>query len=122
MPSAWSWARGDAAEPSRVLELSNGKHRSPDPFLAFKNGYVLRRVAADSRKVDLGDDAGAELTVQLLKVMGFDLGSIHAAGNGAASRIRKDLDARSDGWLNEAAKAAAAAVERDHAEWAGQDR
>jgi Uncharacterized protein conserved in bacteria (DUF2252) len=119
VPSAWSWARGETAEPSRFLELSNGKHRSPDPFLAVSNGYVLRRVAADSRKVDLGDDAGAELTVQLLKVMGFDLGSIHAAENGAASRIRDDLDARSNGWLHAAAKAAAAAVEQDHAEWTG---
>ena len=116
VPSAWNWARGDTTEPSRFLELANGKYRSPDPFLAVKNGYVLRRVAADSRKVDLGANAGAELTVQLLTVMGFDLGSIHAAGNGAADRIRDDLGARPKD-CDAAAKAAAAAVEQDHAEW-----
>lgn len=117
VPSAWSWACGGAAEPSRFLELANGKYRSPDPSLAVKNGYVLRRVAADARKVELGDSAGAALSVKLLKAMGLDIGSIHAATDGAAARIRKDLDKRPADWLHAAAKVAAAAVEKDYAEW-----
>jgi Uncharacterized protein conserved in bacteria (DUF2252) len=118
VPSARNWARGVAAEQPHFLELANGNHRSPDPFLAVKNGYVLRRISADSRKVDLGDDAGAELSAHLLKAMGFDLGSIHAAGVGSADRIRSDLDERPAEWLNTAAKTAAAAVEQDYLEWA----
>ena len=117
VPSAWSWARGGGVEPSRFLELANGKYRSPDPSLAVKNGYVLRRVAADARKVELGDSAGAALSAKLLKAMGLDIGSIHAATDGAAARIRKDLDKRPADWLHAAAKVAAAAVEKDYAEW-----
>ncbi len=33
VPSAWTWAHGDATGAIRFLELANGKHRSPDPFL-----------------------------------------------------------------------------------------
>jgi len=118
--SAWNWARGLAAEDIRFIELANGKYRSPDPFLAVRNGYVLRRIAADSRKVDLGaDEEGAELTVRLLRAMGFDLGSIHAVGSGSADRIRSDLDERTEDWLHGAAKAAAAAVQQDYLEWTG---
>ena len=117
VPSAWYWAHGVKAEPSHFLELANGKHRSPDPFLTVRNGFILRRIAADSRKIDLHDVAGAGLTAELLRAMGRDLGSIHAAGAGAADRIRRDLDPRPDDWLHAAAKAAAAAVEQDHKEW-----
>jgi hypothetical protein len=117
VPSAWYWAHGNKAEPSHFLELAKGKHRSPDPFLTVRNGFVLRRLAADSRKIDLHDVAGAGLTAELLRAMGRDLGSIHAAGAGAADRIRRDLDPRPDDWLHGAAKAAAAAVEQDYEEW-----
>jgi hypothetical protein len=37
----------------------------PDPFLTGKRGFVIRRMAADSRKIDLGDDAGAKLKIGL---------------------------------------------------------
>src|SRR5262245_2120242 len=61
VPSAWDWAHGVTAEQSRFLDLATGEFRSPDPFLNDKGGFILRRIAADSRKIDLGDDAGAEL-------------------------------------------------------------
>jgi hypothetical protein len=49
--------------------------------------------------------------------MGFDLGSIHAAGSPGVPRLRADLKKRPRGWLNAAARTAVAAVKRDYEEW-----
>jgi hypothetical protein len=60
----------------------------------IQDGVIVRRIAADSRKLDLGDNAGAKLNLQLLEAMGFDLGAIHAASEVQTPSIRSDLDAR----------------------------
>lgn len=117
VPSAWTWAHGTSTQVTRFLDLANGTYRSPDPHLLLKDGFILRRIAADSRKVTLGGDAHKDLPARLLRAMGRDIGSIHAA-SGRAADILKDLDDRSDKpWLRAAAKVAAAAVEDDYAEW-----
>jgi hypothetical protein len=119
VPSAWDWAHGAPDARPRFMELAIGRFRSPDPFLAVKRGFVIHRIAADSRKIDLGDDAGAKLKIDLLKAMGFDLAAIHAATKGAKRRITRDLRSRDSGWLVNAAKAATTAVEEDFGEWKG---
>ncbi len=117
VPSAWSWARGETGSSLQFLNLAAGSFRAPDPFLALKDGFIIRRIAADSRKIDLGEEAGTKLRTDLLRAMGFDLGAIHAATNGASRKISDELAARNPGWLHGAAKAAAAAVEEDFEEW-----
>jgi hypothetical protein len=116
VPSAWDWAHGAADSPSRFGELATGAYRSPDPFLSAQDGFILRRIAADSRKVELGPEPGSELSRNLLTAMGFDIGAIHAADPRAAA-VRADLERRPDGWLHRAAKTAAAWVEGDFQEW-----
>ena len=54
---------------------------------------------------------------RLVRAMGFDLGSIHAATDGAADAILADLRARPADWLRDASRAAARAVEDDWEEW-----
>ena len=76
---------------------------------------VLRRIAGDSRKIELGDNAGIHL--RLLQAMGFDLAAIHAASPRSAAAIGADLDKRPRGWLNAAGEAAAIEVRRDFREW-----
>jgi hypothetical protein len=116
VPSAWHWAHGRTTGPSRFLELANGAFRTPDPFLDARDGFVFRRIAADARKVDMGDHP--MFTEDLLAAMGFDLGAVHAADRGRKA-VRSDLRHRSPKWLRKAAKQAAAAVEADYEEWAG---
>lgn len=116
VPSAWDWACSDRTTPSRFLELATGRYRSPDPHLTIENGYILRRIAADARKVEW-TKGGSGLTLQFLNAMGFDVGSIHAASEPALERVRADLARRPDGWLHDAAKTAAAAVEADYDAW-----
>jgi hypothetical protein len=117
VPSAWDWAHNAPAPRSRFLDLAKGPFRSPDPFLDAKGGFIVRRIAADSRKINLGDDAGADLRADVLRAMGFDLAAIHAADADAAAAIARDFRGRAGKWLRNAAKTAAAAVEEDFNEW-----
>jgi len=117
VPSAWDWANGNAVELARVLQLSSGRFRSPDPWLGADGPFIYRRVASDSHKVDLGDAAGTYLNLGLLRAMGFDLGAIHAAHGRRQDRILHDLRRRRRGWLERAAEAAADAVTSDFREW-----
>nr|WP_246251134.1 DUF2252 family protein [Bradyrhizobium cajani] len=117
VPSAWDWAH-DQQGKLRFLDLAKGRYRAPDPHLALERQgrFVIRRLAPDSRKINLGDHANMRLELDLLNVMGFDIGAIHAA-QGTSERIVADLRKRDDAWLHVAAKAAAAFVEDDFSEW-----
>lgn len=118
VPSAWSWAH-DARAPrnSHFLDLANGRYRAPDPFLQLQGKFILRRIAADSTKIELGEDAGSKLHLNLLEAMGFDVASIHAAGLAGVKALKADLKKRPPGWLNAAATVAAEAVKRDYRQW-----
>ena len=48
--------------------------------------FIFRRIAADSNKIELGEDAGRKMHLNLLEAMGFDVASIHAAGSVASRR------------------------------------
>ncbi|MBB4365579.1 hypothetical protein GGD65_006645 [Bradyrhizobium sp. CIR18] len=117
VPSAWDWAH-DQQGKLRFLDLAKAPYRAPDPHLALerRSGFVIRRLAPDSRKINLGDHANMSLELDLLNVMGFDIGAIHAA-KGASERIAADLSKRDNDWLHAAAKAAAAFVEDDFRAW-----
>jgi hypothetical protein len=90
----------------------------PDPFLDAHDNFTSRRIAADFRKIELVD-AGGSIRGNVVQAMGFDLGSIHAAGSTGVRAPRADLKKRPRGWLNTAAKTAVAAVKHDHEEWRG---
>jgi hypothetical protein len=72
-------------------------------------------IAADSRKVELEENADA-LGAQLIEAMGFDLAAIHAATCEPALLLA-DLNRRTAVWLTEAAETAAGAVKKDYDEW-----
>jgi len=118
VPSAWHWAHGDSSAAPQGMVLAGGLHRASDPTLALYRDFVLRRISADARKVNLDQQAQSRLTDELLAAMGFDLGAIHAAAKKPRVKtIMADLDARPAGWLRRAATDAAADVKRDYAEW-----
>ncbi|QQX86570.1 DUF2252 family protein [Cupriavidus necator] len=79
VPSSWDWARGRKSATSRFITVATGAYRSPDPFLYVTGGFILRRLAPESRKLDLDDVTKAGRGPHLLRAMGRDVGSIHAA-------------------------------------------
>jgi hypothetical protein len=78
--------------------------------------FVIRRLAPDSRKAELGDEAGAELREGLLEAMGREIGSLHAATADVAA-VLKDLRKRDPDWLHAASRIAEAAVTDDFKSW-----
>jgi uncharacterized protein (DUF2252 family) len=116
VPSAWDWAHGKKHRRSRLLELAYGGHRSPDPQLHTAAGYIIRRIAPDSRKVEIKEVERQGLSPRLLVAMGADLGAIHAA-DPRAWRIAEDLEQREPKWLQRAAHAAQEMTNVDFASW-----
>ena len=78
VPSAWDWARGRRADSAVLLELARGRYRSPDPFFDTKDKFIYRRIAPDSRKIELGESPGRHLGRDALRAMGSDLAAIYA--------------------------------------------
>jgi len=117
VPSAWTWAHGLSHPKLMFLQLARGAHRSPDPFLDVHDDFVFRRLAADSRKVELSRPGGICFAPKLLRAMGFDLAAIHAASPGNGKALRADLRNRPNGWLRTASKRAAKEVSRDYKDW-----
>jgi hypothetical protein len=115
VPSAWDWAHG-ANGPSRLLDAAFGTYRSADPRLRIEAGFIVRRVAPDSRKIDVSDLQTHGLTADLLVAMGADLAAVHVASKDAVA-IGSDLQARPKGWLEEATQIATDATKRDFAAW-----
>lgn len=120
--SAWDYAHGKANGQMQVLQLARGRYRSPDPFLTLAGGFIIRRIWPDSRKVDLGEEAGKKLSTKLQMAMGRDLGAVHAGAVKAVPAVRKDLAKQPQDWLHQAAKRAAGMVTADYEEWCGAKR
>jgi hypothetical protein len=119
--SAWDWAHAKKNPRSRLIELAYGLYRSPDPMLRTNAGYVIRRIAPDSRKVEIKDVERLGLSSRLLSAMGADLAAIHAADT-RAQRIGADLEAREPTFLTRAVDAAEQMTKSDYAELAYEDR
>ncbi len=124
VPSAWDWAHRKGNADPRFADLANGAYRSPDPWLRVDHGFLFRRIAANSRKVNLGknrdaeaDVSDAEAAARLLAAMGFDLGAIHAAKARKAAKVAEDLAGRADGWLEAATAKASEQVLADYGAW-----
>jgi uncharacterized protein (DUF2252 family) len=116
VPSAWTWAHSKVPSKSRFLEMAYGHHRAPDTSLHASDGFLLRRVAPDSRKLDLKEVAKRELGVTLLQAMGREIGTVHA-DHRRAPAIVEDLAQRGSDWLHVAATQAQAAVQADYRAW-----
>lgn len=117
VPSAWDWAHAKGSSKSRFFDLVDGRYRSPDPFLSVHDSFVFRRIAADSRKVELGEEDRPTVRSDLLMAMGFDLGAVHAARKERRIEVRKDLEKRPRDWLYIVVRSATKAVEEDFRAW-----
>lgn len=90
-----------------------GRHRAPDPWMRCDGDILVRRLAPDSRKLDL-DDVRPHLRRRLLRAMARDIAAVHAsAPPRKVAAVRADLEGRGKGWLAAAAREAVKATERD---------
>jgi uncharacterized protein (DUF2252 family) len=119
VPSAWSWAHGAKSSPKVFLPRARGANRSRDPALRIdpKSRFIIRRLAADSQKIRLGDRPGSELSKEVLKGMGFETAAIHATNAAIVAALERDLLHRGKDWLHDAAETMRAAVDADFHVW-----
>jgi hypothetical protein len=110
-PSSWLWANDTpdraAVAPIRCLELLTCAGRSPDPTVAVDGRWIVRRLAPDSSRIELGDlpkqkASPRKQQAALLSWMGQELANLHLASEYQLSAVRADLDARSANWLRRA--------------------
>jgi len=104
------WHRGGAA--GEHYGLAFGRYRCPDPWLRVDGAVAVRRLAPNSRKLDLRKLSGRD-TLRLLGAMAFDIAGVHASDADRLSAARADLKKRKKGWLEQAIRDVAEATRRD---------
>jgi hypothetical protein len=113
--SGWNWAHGIKGE-IRYLELARGAYRSWDPYLDMHKRFIFRRIAADSRKLDLKHDLPEDLQPKIFEIMGRDLGSIHAATQ-HATEVADHLKTLPADWLADTSHKVKDQVKKDFTAW-----
>ncbi|MEO7652867.1 MAG: DUF2252 family protein, partial [Bryobacteraceae bacterium] len=116
-PSACAWARVGKFS-TRILydDILAGAVRCPDPFVAVHGRWIVRRLAPDCSRIELGALPKQRDEVRLLQAMGRETANVHL-GSARSEVLRKDLQSRPRGWLFSAATAMKAAMLRDWEEW-----
>lgn len=116
-PPATVWAGGGSdAVVSRIAEAVARAVRCPDPFYRPGPAWIVRRLAPRCYRVELTHLATADVG-RVLHGMGAEAANVHLGTPGAAHEILRDLNHRPDGWLADAAGAAADAVLEDWENW-----
>jgi hypothetical protein len=120
VPSAMAWAKADDAGPG-LAEMLISRRRCLDPFQEVRGKWVVRRLAADSSKIELEDlhSVGADKHKErkLFASMGAEIGNLHL-GSISGTKLRAELDGRGSAtWLSKAAKEWVKKVTEDFAEF-----
>ena len=121
-PSAWLWARGMKLRAPRYSELTRRAVRVPDPFLAVHGEWLIRRLAPDCSRIELGSLPRGADESRLLWMMGWETANMHLGTPGQRRAILADLKSRKRTWLAKAAGRMALAVERDWRKWRKRHR
>ncbi len=120
-PSAAVWARHGRDEEIRYREALEAAVRCPDPYMRVKRRWIVRRLAPDCSRIELSDLPLERDEERLLHAMGWETANVHL-GSGKARSLLADLEGRKPrgksrggrgGWLHDAARRMAEAVEED---------
>ena len=117
LPSACAWAGGLSSNEIYYERILASAVRAPDPFLAMKEGWVLRRLSPYCSRIELSDLPRGHDEEKLLRAMGRELANVHLGAGRAVGRVRRDLAQRKGKWLHEATKVMAEATLKDWNEW-----
>jgi hypothetical protein len=125
VPSALAWAIKSSIEP-QLAELIHSPRRCPDPTQQIQNGWIVRRLAPDAIKIELGDLVGDRATQEeeekLFESMGAELARLHAAP-ARRNAITKDLSQRANNnkdWFDTAVRAWAKTLEEEQKRFVDQ--
>jgi hypothetical protein len=77
--------------------------RSLDPIVKVYEGWVVRRLALDCRRIELSELGPERDEKRMLHAMGWETGNIHLGTPSATQAVLEDLKARKKNWLVKAA-------------------
>jgi hypothetical protein len=115
--SAVHWLSNERAVTNRYGEILERAVRAYDPSLSVRKGWVLRRLAPDSRKIEIDELRRSAERSQLFEAMGWELGNIHLSTPKQRAPILRDLDRRKPRWLPKATEQMVDATVRDWKDW-----
>jgi hypothetical protein len=117
--SAWHWEKENRAGTGILYQQAIGQAvRVPDPFVEVKGRWLIRRLASDCSRIELGSLPKTREELKLLHAMGWETANIHLGTKAAAGGVFKDLNRRPGKWLHRAADAMAKATLEDWKGWA----
>jgi hypothetical protein len=117
--SAWFWEKESRTDPEILYQrIIDQAARVADPFVGVHSCWLVRRLAPDCCRIELGSLPKSRDELKLFKAMGWETANIHLGTKGAAHRVFEDLSKRPANWLRQAAEAMARATADDWKEWA----
>lgn len=120
-PPSFVWSHQAVAETRDLYREILGKAvRSPDPVIAVRRRWIVRRLAPDCSRIELSELSKEKEALGLLHAMGWETANVHL-GSAAAAALLVDLVSRPEGWLNEAVEEMAAEVQSDWEAWKKAD-
>jgi hypothetical protein len=118
LPSAALWAQkrhhGSEVYYEEVLARAV---RSLDPVVKVYDGWVVRRLAPDSRRIELTELGPERDEKRMLAAMGWETGNIHLGTPMAVKAVLADLNDRKPDWLVKAARKMQETVSKDWERW-----
>ena len=115
LPSAAAWARDERHPKILVEDILSDAVRVPDPSFIVSGQWMIRRLAPDCARIELGDLPGERDEVKLLRAMGWETANIHLGSK--RRKISKHLAAQERRWLERAVEEMAAATTEDFRAW-----
>ena len=114
--SAWNWQRGGRS-PIKYSRVLRHAVRLPDPSLRVHEGWVVRRLAPDCRKIEFKEVPRRVDLLGLLRLMGWETANIHLGSRRQRKRILTDLKQRKNKWLENATDLMTEMTIEDWREW-----
>ncbi len=116
--SACEWALNGKKGDGRINyeEILARAVRCPDPMIAVRGSWLLRRLSQDCFKLTLDHLPAKRNETDLLYSMGWETANIHL-GSARAKDLAKNLSRKPSRWLHQAAKAMRDETERDWRRW-----
>ena len=117
--SAWHWPK-ESGGPDKILyqQAIGQAVRVPDPFVSMNGPWLIRRLAPDCSRIELGSLPKTRAELKLLHAMGWETANIHLGTKSAVGGVLKDLSQRPSRWLRRAAEAMSKATFDDWKAWA----
>jgi len=91
--------------------------RAPDPFLAGRDQWVVRRLSPYCSRIELILLPRGQDEAKLLRAMGRELANVHLGTPRSVDAVRADVARRNPRWLHEAAEVMTAATLKDWKAW-----